>query len=81
MADVKGDLAGVSLPGKSHRKLEQCASEVGFTPCWWAVTTTFWDLFGKKGYPIRTAVPVMGPLLLARLLQLIDTQAGVPGLA
>lgn len=81
MADVKGDLAGVSLPGKSHRKLEQCASEVGFTPCWWAFPTTLWDLFGKKAYSIRTTVPAMGPLLLARLLQLIETQAGVPGLA
>ncbi|MEM7021372.1 MAG: helicase HerA-like domain-containing protein [Pseudomonadota bacterium] len=82
MADVKGDLAGISQTGTASQKLEERAAAVelvgeplrGFP-------TTFWDLFGEQGHPIRTTVSEMGPLLLARLLGLNEVQDGVLNVA
>ena len=78
MADVKGDLSGVATPGATSPKLEQRLKLLGitdWTPAGFPVT--FWDLNGAHGHPVRATVSDMGPLLLARLLNLNETQAGV----
>ena len=82
LADVKGDLSGISMPGshdfKNAASLEARARELGMDD--YAYTDNpaiFWDLFGQQGHPIRTTVSEMGPLLLARLLDLNETQGGV----
>ncbi|NNE84811.1 MAG: DUF853 family protein [Alphaproteobacteria bacterium] len=82
LADVKGDLSGLSQPGKTSPKLFERIDQIGlegFSPA--SAPTVFWDLFGKKGHPIRTTVSEMGPLLLARLLGLNETQEGVLNIA
>jgi hypothetical protein len=81
-ADVKGDLAGLALPGseahKAHAKLKARAEEIGIEDFAYApAPTVFWDLFGERGHPIRATISEMGPLLLARLLDLNETQEGV----
>lgn len=78
MADVKGDLAGISQPGGNNPKVAERIKQLGlenftFEGC----PVTFWDVFGEQGHPIRATVSDMGPLLLARLLNLNETQAGV----
>ncbi len=78
MADVKGDLAGLAKPGEMNDKIRARMESVGmntFTPH--GNPVTLWDVYGVSGHPIRTTVSEMGPLLLARMLQLNDTQAGV----
>src|SRR3954451_17633153 len=78
MADVKGDLAGLSQPGANNPKIVERARELkidNFTGE--ACPAVFWDVFGEQGHPVRATVSEMGPLLLARLLDLNDTQAGV----
>lgn len=78
VADVKGDLSGIAVPGGGNPKLDERAAKIGMTeyaPT--AFPTVFWDLFGQKGHPVRTTVSEMGPLLLARLLELNETQEGV----
>ncbi|MEC9432885.1 MAG: helicase HerA-like domain-containing protein [Pseudomonadota bacterium] len=82
LADVKGDLTGLCQPGgpaqKAWPKLEERAARIGMgelAPA--AVPAVFWDMFGEDGHPIRATVSEMGPLLLARLLELNDTQEGV----
>jgi uncharacterized protein len=78
MADIKGDLSGISQPGTANPKIEERARAVGLDA--WspdACPTVLWDLFGEQGHPIRAAVSELGPLLLARLLGLNETQAGV----
>lgn len=78
MADVKGDLSGISQPGKAHPKLQERAAEIGLDDYTLeAFPVVFWDLFGKKGHRVRASVSEMGPLLLARMLGLNDTQEGV----
>jgi DNA helicase HerA-like ATPase len=82
LADVKGDLAGIALPGsptfKNAAALEQRASELAMTDYAYSDNpVVFWDLFGQQGHPVRTTISEMGPLLLARLLDLNDTQEGV----
>lgn len=86
LADVKGDLAGMAMAGSpasgSHAALSERAREVGDGG--WAYRdnpVTFWDLFGEAGHPVRTTVSEMGPLLLARLLGLNETQEGVLAIA
>lgn len=82
VADVKGDLAGLSRPGKFKDFLVERAKTVEFDPYEpKAFPVCFWDLHGKKGHPIRATVTEMGPLLLSRLLGLNDTQEGVLTLA
>ncbi|MDO9612076.1 MAG: DUF853 family protein [Serpentinimonas sp.] len=78
MADVKGDLGGISQPGQVSAKLAQVLAERGLAlPEPQACPTTFWDVFGEQGHPVRATVSDMGPLLLARMLDLNETQAGV----
>jgi len=78
MADVKGDLAGLSQAGTSSPKLAQRLSQLGLpAPDWTAFPTVFWDVFGEQGHPVRATVSDLGPLLLARILGLNDTQTGV----
>jgi DNA helicase HerA-like ATPase len=78
MADVKGDLSGVSQPGGNNPRALERAKQLGIDGyAGRAFPTVFWDLFGEKGHPIRTTVSEVGPVLLARLLQLNETQEGV----
>ncbi|WP_198929157.1 helicase HerA-like domain-containing protein [Marinobacter sp. X15-166B] len=82
MADVKGDLSGISQPGIAKPFLTQRAAQVGLEPYQPAgFPTVFWDVFGTQGHPLRATISDMGPLLLARLLELNDTQEGVLNIA
>ena len=76
-ADVKGDLSGVSQPGSPNEKLTARAAEMGLTLTPRAAPTVFWDLYGQKGHPIRTTVSEIGPVLMARMLNLNEVQEGV----
>ena len=82
VADVKGDLAGLAMPGsataKPHQAFAARAAEIGYSD--WSYDASpvqFWDLFGEQGHPVRTTVSEMGPLLLARLMSLNEVQEGV----
>src|SRR6187399_291 len=78
MADVKGDLAGLSQPGGNNPKVVVRAKELGISDFKGeAFPVVFWDVFGENGHPVRATVSEMGPLLLGRLLDLNDTQEGV----
>lgn len=78
MADVKGDITGISQPGVASPKLMERLQKYGLpTPDFSACPVTLWDLFGVQGHPIRATISDMGPLLLSRILDLNDTQAGV----
>jgi DNA helicase HerA-like ATPase len=78
MADVKGDLTGVSQKGSLGDKLAKVLTERALAaPDFIAFPTTLWDVFGAQGHPVRATVSDLGPLLLARMLNLNDTQAGV----
>ncbi|HSA79435.1 MAG TPA: helicase HerA-like domain-containing protein [Geminicoccaceae bacterium] len=78
LADVKGDLSGISQPGEPNPRLRERAATTGVGDyAGRGFPTVFWDLFGEQGHPIRTTVSEMGPLLLARLLGLNETQEGV----
>ena len=82
VADIKGDLSGISQPGRPHPKIDERVQRVGLTDYRQrGYPTVFWDLFGEQGHPIRTTVSEMGPLLLARLLDLNETQEGVLAVA
>lgn len=78
LADVKGDVAGLAVAGDGNEKVLQRAQEIGvadYAPA--ANPVVFWDLWGQRGHPVRTTVSEMGPTLLARILELNDTQSGV----
>ena len=78
MADVKGDLTGISQRGRTPPKLAALLAERGLAPPpAVACPVTLWDVFGQAGHPVRATVSDMGPLLLARMLALNETQAGV----
>jgi hypothetical protein len=78
MADVKGDLSGICRAGGGNKKVEARVRELGFSDFnYRAAPTMFWDVFGEKGHPLRSTISEMGPLLMARMLNLNDTQAGV----
>ena len=78
MADVKGDLSGIAMSGVEKPGLTKRAAEIGLDDyTLQAYPVTFWDLYGKKGHRLRTTVSELGPLLLARMLDLNDTQEGV----
>ena len=78
MADVKGDLAGLSQPGGNNPKILERAKELKIDDFKGeACPVVFWDVFGEQGHPVRATISEMGPLLLARLLELNDTQEGV----
>ena len=78
MADVKGDLAGVSQPGAASPKIQERIAKLKLGDyAFEGSPVTFWDIFGEQGHPVRTTVSDMGPLLLSRLLNLNDVQSGV----
>ncbi|MBD8527012.1 helicase HerA-like domain-containing protein [Pseudomarimonas arenosa] len=78
LADVKGDLAGLAAAGHASEKLQARLDTMGIGD-WRAEQSpvVFWDMFGELGHPLRTTITEMGPTLLARALELNDTQAGV----
>lgn len=78
MADVKGDLSGIAKAGESSEKLQARLEKIGVTD--WQPQdnpVVLWDIFGEKGHPVRATVSDLGPLLLARLLNLNEIQSGV----
>src|SRR5687768_5181140 len=82
VADVKGDIAGIAMPGaataKPHEAFAARAKEIGYSDWSYAgYPVQFWDLFGEQGHPVRTTVSEMGPLLLSRLMSLNEVQEGV----
>jgi len=78
LADVKGDIAGLAVAGAMSERLQQRVTTLGLSDFRnEANPVVFWDLYGKLGHPVRTSVTEMGPLLLARILELNDTQSGV----
>ncbi len=77
MADVKGDLAGIAKPGANSPKVKERAAQLGLEISPNGFPVVFWDVFGKSGHPVRATISEMGPLLLARLLGLNETQEGV----
>jgi len=86
MADVKGDLSGLAAAGSANFKLHDAftsrAEKIGFTDYIYEdFPVTFWDLFGDQGHPIRTTISEMGPLLIARLLELSEAQEGILNIA
>lgn len=85
LADVKGDLSGIAMPGsvghKLHAAFAQRAATIGLDLQYRAFPVTYWDVFGQAGHPMRATVDEMGPVLLARILELNDTQEGVLNVA
>jgi hypothetical protein len=86
VSDVKGDLSGLAMAGSPTSKVHEIfaarAKEIGQTDWQYKDNpVTFWDLFGQQGHPVRTTVSEMGPLLLARLMGLNETQEGVLSIA
>jgi DNA helicase HerA-like ATPase len=82
MADVKGDLSGISQIGGDNPKAKERAAALGLKE--WqgdSFPVVYWDLFGSQGHPIRTTVSEMGPLLLSNLLELNDVQEGALNIA
>ncbi|QKO21908.1 helicase HerA-like domain-containing protein [Rhodoferax sp. BAB1] len=78
LADIKGDLTGISQAGKIGDKLAKVIAERGLpTPTSQSCPTTLWDVFGAQGHPVRATVSDLGPLLLGRMLNLNETQEGV----
>jgi uncharacterized protein len=81
-ADVKGDLAGISMEGEPKDFLIQRAKDIGYDDYGFAaMPTVFWDLFGEQGHPIRTTISEMGPLMLSRLMGLTEAQEGALNIA
>lgn len=85
LSDVKGDLSGIAAPGSEGHKLHEAflkrSQTIGLDLAYRAFPVIFWDLFGKKGHPVRATVEEMGPLLLSRLLELTEAQEGVLNVA
>ncbi len=79
LADVKGDLAGLSQPAVLGDKLRNRLKLLGIEHSWkpGANPVVFWDIYGKNGHPLRTTISEMGPILLARLMELNEVQSGV----
>jgi DNA helicase HerA-like ATPase len=78
MADVKGDLSGMAKAGTASEKMVKRLEALGVdAPTWAACPVTFWDVYGDQGHPVRATISDLGPLMLARMLNLNDTQEGV----
>jgi len=78
VADVKGDIAGLAAAGTPHPRIDERLEKIGIGDfALQPSPTVFWDLWGERGHPVRTTVTEIGPLLLARMLELNDTQQGV----
>jgi uncharacterized protein len=81
-ADVKGDLAGISMEGKPQDFLLERAKKIGYDNYGFEATPTiFWDLFGEQGHPIRATITEMGPLMLSRIMDLTEAQEGALNIA
>ncbi|MGJ4956854.1 helicase HerA-like domain-containing protein [Bradyrhizobium sp. HKCCYLRH2015] len=80
-SDIKGDLSGISQTGEAKDFILKRATELGLTYQPDQFSTVFWDVFGEQGHPVRATVTEMGPLLLARMLDLNDVQEGVLNVA
>jgi DNA helicase HerA-like ATPase len=80
-ADIKGDLSGISEVGEAKDFILKRAGEMGLTFQPDQFSTVFWDVFGEQGHPVRATITEMGPLLLARMLDLNDVQEGVLNVA
>ncbi len=77
-ADVKGDLSGIANSGKTHPQITERLDHMGVTEYpFEGCPTLFWDIEGKTGHPVRTTVSEMGPVLLANILKLNETQSGI----
>ena len=77
-ADIKGDLSGVAKPGKAHPKVDERIAAIGIQDHAFAGSPVlFWDVQGKEGHAVRTTISEMGPVLLANLLELNETQEGI----
>ncbi len=77
-ADIKGDLSGISQPGRPHAEIDRRLAAIplpGYRQA--GFPTVLWDVFGTDGHPVRTTISEMGPLILANLLDLNDTQTGI----
>jgi DNA helicase HerA-like ATPase len=82
MADVKGDVSGLALPGTPNDKIKERVAQIGMSGYTQeASPVVFWDLYGKAGHPVRATVSEMGPSLLGRIFELNDTQSGVLDIA
>ncbi|MFA6986094.1 MAG: helicase HerA-like domain-containing protein [Arenimonas sp.] len=82
LADVKGDIAGLAVPGTLNEKITQRIQQIGIQGYVnEANPVVFWDLYGKLGHPVRTTVSEMGPTLLNRILELNEVQSGVLDIA
>ncbi|MDO5562050.1 MAG: DUF853 family protein [Synergistaceae bacterium] len=80
LTDIKGDLAGMCRPGVDSEDMQKRIAKFGLAPLGFTYKeypTCFWDIYGEAGHSVRATISEMGPLLLARLLDLNDTQAGV----
>ncbi len=78
MADVKGDISGISQAGKPHKKVDERVQKIGIENYQqYGYPVAFWDVFGKKGTPIRSTISEMGPQLISRLLDLNETQESI----
>ncbi|WP_278976446.1 helicase HerA-like domain-containing protein [Oligella urethralis] len=78
LADVKGDLSGITQAASMSEGLQKRLDKLGLpAPQFGACPTVFWDVFGEKGHPVRATISDMGPLLLARVMNLNDTQTGI----
>lgn len=82
LADIKGDVTGMAIPGEAGEKLVARLAALGIDDYdFHACPVRFWDVHGRRGTPIRTTISEMGPFLLSRLLDLSDVQAGVLNIA
>ena len=82
MADVKGDIAGLSVPGTMNERIRQRIEQIGIDGYMnEASPVVFWDLYGKQGHPVRTTVSEIGPTLLSRMLELNEVQSGILDIA
>lgn len=78
LADVKGDLTGLAVAGSATARIQERLKSTGIPePAWQADPAVFWDVFGRLGFPVRATISDLGPLLLARLFNLNQTQQGV----
>jgi len=78
LADIKGDLSGITIPGQPNEKISERIQQIGIANFQHRGNPAiFWDIFAKTGHPVRTTISDMGPLLLSNLLELNDTQTGV----
>ena len=78
LADIKGDLSGMCMPGKENKHIRRSIDTMGLEGFdYTSFPVRFWDVYGAKGHPVRTTISEMGPDLLSRLLNLNDTQSGI----